>query len=152
MNTPSLQKHLDRAPALSYYCHISQLLNKLLSDAELYKFPTEIFELILWIITTKQNLGLEITTRSFTRFPTLEVTVDGRWAYDIELRKDGIAFYVTRTQISYVVKTLSIGNLKRCFGRAFDEVNVQNDLTSDELDMLIKDARTVYHSTRQSMG
>ena len=150
MNTPSLQKHLDKAPALSYYCHIAKQLNSLLKDPELYKFPAEIFELLLWIITTKQNPELEITPRSFTRWPTLAVTADGWWVYDIELRKDGIAFCVTRTQVSYVAKTLSLGNLKRCFGRAFDEVNVYDNLTSNELTNLIDDARAVYYKTRRS--
>lgn len=150
MSVHSLQKHIARAPALSYYCHIAQQLNSLLKDPELYKFPAEIFELLLWIITTKQNPELEITPRAFTQYPTLAVTADGWWVYDIELRKDGIAFCVTRTLVSYVARTLSLGNLKRCFGRAFDEVNVYDGLTSDELTNLIKDARAVYYHNRQN--
>lgn len=150
MSVYSLQKHIARAPALRYYCHIVQQLNSLLKDPELYKFPAEIFELLLWIITTKQSPALEITPRAFARYPTLAVTAGGWWVYDIELRKDGIAFCVTRTLVSYVARTGSLGNLKRCFGRAFDEVNVYDDLTSDELTNLIKDAREVYYNARSS--
>lgn len=152
MSTPSIQKHLDRADILGYYTHVAKMLDNILAANELYKFPAEVFELLIWLLATKQHPGIEVSIGYYWHNNAIVIGSDNWWTYDIELVKDGINFSVRRTDQKRKAKDYSLGNLKRCFGAVFDETNFRTDLNSPELAELFNDAREVYQYNRQKRG
>ena len=108
------------------------------------------FELLLWVVTSKQRSDIEINVGKYWHSDAIVITSDSWWIYDIEQVSEGIRFSTRRVGNDRLAKNYSLGNLKRCFGAVFDETNFRTDLNSPELTEFLKDARAVYYHNRQN--